>query len=151
MNAQNRLYKAIKSQVESTQKVYYLNEQLKAIQKELDEFENDDEGNILNEFEKKINETKLSQEAREKAITDLKRYKKMHPISPEAISSYLHLLLDLPWGMYKDVKINLKAAKKILDENYYGIEKVKDRIIVLKRVKEIKGPILCLVGPVKLL
>ncbi|WP_419247430.1 endopeptidase La [Wolbachia endosymbiont of Rhagoletis indifferens] len=153
LNAQNRLYKTIKSQVESTQKVYYLNEQLKAIQKELGEFENGDEGNILNEFEKKINETKLSQEAREKAITDLKRYKKMNPISPEAtvISSYLHWLLDLPWGKYKDAKINLNAAKKILDENHYGIEKVKDRIIeflaVLKRVKEIKGPILCLVGP----
>ncbi|MDX5518797.1 MAG: LON peptidase substrate-binding domain-containing protein, partial [Wolbachia endosymbiont of Andrena agilissima] len=131
LNAQNRLYKTIKSQVESTQKVYYLNEQLKAIQKELDEFENGDEGNILNEFEKKINETKLSQEAREKAITDLKRYKKMNPISPEAtvISSYLHWLLDLPWGKYKDAKINLNAAKKILDENHYGIEKVKDRII----------------------
>ncbi|WP_353288486.1 endopeptidase La [Wolbachia endosymbiont (group A) of Tromatobia lineatoria] len=153
LNAQNRLYKTIKSQVESTQKVYYLNEQLKAIQKELGEFENGDEGNILNEFEKKINETKLSQEAREKAITDLKRYKKMNPISPEAtvISSYLHWLLELPWGKYKDAKINLNAAKKILDENHYGIEKVKDRIIeflaVLKRVKEIKGPILCLVGP----
>lgn len=77
----------------------------------------------------------------------------MNPISPEAtvISSYLHWLLDLPWGKYKDAKINLNAAKKILDENHYGIEKVKDRIIeflaVLKRVKEIKGPILCLVGP----
>lgn len=153
LSAQNRLYKTIKSQVESTQKVYYLNEQLKAIQKELGEFENGDEGNILNEFEKKINETKLSEEAKEKAITDLKRYKKMNPISPEAtvISSYLHWLLDLPWGKYKDAKINLNAAKKILDENHYGIEKVKDRIIeflaVLKRVKEIKGPILCLVGP----
>ncbi|APR98247.1 endopeptidase La [Wolbachia endosymbiont of Folsomia candida] len=153
LNAQNRLYKTIKSQVESTQKVYYLNEQLKAIQKELGEFENGDEGNVLNEFEKKINETQLSQEAREKAMADLKRYKKMNPISPEAtvISSYLHWLLDLPWGKYKDTKINLNAAKKILDENHYGIEKVKDRIIeflaVLKRVKEIKGPILCLVGP----
>ncbi|WP_264336200.1 MULTISPECIES: endopeptidase La [unclassified Wolbachia] len=153
LSAQNRLYKTIKSQVESTQKVYYLNEQLKAIQKELGEFENGDEGNILNEFEKKINETKLSEEAKKKAITDLKRYKKMNPISPEAtvISSYLHWLLDLPWRKYKDAKINLNAAEKILDENHYGIEKVKDRIIeflaVLKRVKEIKGPILCLVGP----
>lgn len=151
-NAQNRLYKTIKSQVESSQKVYYLNEQLKAIQKELGEFEND-EGNILTEFEKKINETQLSTEAREKALTELKRYKKMNPISPEAtvISGYLHWLLDLPWGKYKDTKINLNIAKKILDENHYGIEKVKDRIIeflaVLKRVKEIKGPILCLVGP----
>lgn len=151
-NAQNRLYKTIKSQVESSQKVYYLNEQLKAIQKELGEFEND-EGNILTEFEKKINETQLSTEAREKALTELKRYKKMNPISPEAtvISGYLHWLLDLPWGKYKDTKINLNVTKKILDENHYGIEKVKDRIIeflaVLKRVKEIKGPILCLVGP----
>ncbi|WCR58450.1 endopeptidase La [Wolbachia endosymbiont of Ctenocephalides felis wCfeJ] len=153
LNAQNRLYKTIKSQVESTQKAYYLNEQLKAIQKELGEFENGEEGNTINEFEKKISETKLSQEAREKVITELKRYKKMNPISPEAtvISNYLYWLLDLPWGKYKDVKINLNAAKKILDENHYGIEKVKDRIIeflaVLKRVKEIKGPILCLVGP----
>ncbi|MGL9718208.1 MAG: endopeptidase La [Wolbachia sp.] len=153
LNAQNRLYKTIKSQVESTQKAYYLNEQLKAIQKELGEFENGEEGNIINEFEKKIEETKLSQEAREKAITELKRYKKMNPISPEAtvISNYLYWLLDLPWGKYKDAKINLNAAKKILDENHYGIEKVKDRIIeflaVLKRVKEIKGPILCLLGP----
>ncbi|MDR2547977.1 MAG: endopeptidase La, partial [Rickettsiales bacterium] len=153
LNAQNRLYKTIKSQVESTQKAYYLNEQLKAIQKELGEFENGEEGNIINEFEKKIDETKLSQEAREKAITELKRYKKMNPISPEAtvISNYLYWLLNLPWGKYKDAKINLNAAKKILDENHYGIEKVKDRIIeflaVLKRVKEIKGPILCLLGP----
>ncbi|WP_168464219.1 endopeptidase La [Wolbachia endosymbiont of Ctenocephalides felis wCfeT] len=153
LNAQNRLYKTIKSQVESTQKVYYLNEQLKAIQKELGEYESGDDGNVANEFEKRINETKLSQEAKEKAMTDLKRYKKMNPISPEAtvISSYLYWLLDLPWGKYKDAKINLNAAKKILDENHYGIEKVKDRIIeflaVLKRVKEIKGPILCLVGP----
>ncbi|MCA4774320.1 endopeptidase La [Wolbachia endosymbiont of Mansonella perstans] len=153
LNAQNRLYKTIKSQVESTQKAYYLNEQLKAIQKELGEFENGEEGNIINEFEKKIEEIKLSQEAREKAITELKRYKKMNPISPEAtvISNYLYWLLDLPWGKYKDAKINLNAAKKILDENHYGIEKVKDRIIeflaVLKRVKEIKGPILCLLGP----
>ncbi|MGL9732498.1 MAG: endopeptidase La [Wolbachia sp.] len=153
LNAQNRLYKTIKSQVESTQKAYYLNEQLKAIQKELGEFENGEEGNIINEFEKKIEETKLSQEASEKALTELKRYKKMNPISPEAtvISNYLYWLLDLPWGKYKDTKINLNAAKKILDENHYGIEKVKDRIIeflaVLKRVKEIKGPILCLLGP----
>ncbi|MGL9761335.1 MAG: endopeptidase La [Wolbachia sp.] len=153
LNAQNHLYKTIKSQVESTQKAYYLNEQLKAIQKELGEFENGEEGNIINEFEKKIEETKLSQEAREKALTELKRYKKMNPISPEAtvISNYLYWLLDLPWGKYKDAKINLNAAKKILDENHYGIEKVKDRIIeflaVLKRVKEIKGPILCLFGP----
>jgi ATP-dependent Lon protease len=153
LNAQNRLYKTIKSQVESTQKVYYLNEQLKAIQKELGEFENGDEGNIVSEFERKINGTKLSKEAKEKALADLKRYKKMNPISPEAtvISSYLHWLLDLPWEKYKDTKINLNTAKKTLDENHHGIEKVKDRIIeflaVLKRVKEIKGPILCLIGP----
>lgn len=153
LNAQNHLYRTVKSQVESSHKVYYLNEQLKAIQKELGEFENSDEGNILNELEKRINETQLSQEAKEKATSELKRYKKMNPISPEAtvVSSYLHWLLDLPWGKYKDTKINLNAAKKILDENHYGIEKVKDRIIeflaVLKRVKEIKGPILCLVGP----
>ncbi|WFW29629.1 MAG: endopeptidase La [Wolbachia endosymbiont of Menacanthus eurysternus] len=153
LNAQNHLYKTIKSQVENTQKAYYLNEQLKAIQKELGEFENGEEGSIINEFEKKIEETKLSQEAKEKAITELKRYKKMNPISPEAtvISNYLYWLLDLPWGKYKDTKINLNTAKKILNENHYGIEKVKDRIIeflaVLKRVKEIKGPILCLLGP----
>lgn len=153
INAQNRLYKTIKSQVENSQKIYYLNEQMKAIQKELGEFENGDEGSAASEFDKRISETKLSQEAREKAVSELKRYKKMNPISPEAtvISSYLHWLLDLPWEVYKDAKINLGAAKKILDENHYGIEKVKDRIIeflaVLKRVKEIKGPILCLVGP----
>ncbi len=153
LDAQNRLCKTIKSQVESTQKAYYLNEQLKAIQKELGEFENGEEGSTVSEFEKKINETKLSQEAKEKAMTELKRYRKMNPVSPEAtvISNYLYWLLDLPWGKHKDIKINLNAAKKILDENHYGIEKVKDRIIeflaVLKRVKEIKGPILCLVGP----
>ncbi|WP_081326530.1 endopeptidase La [Wolbachia pipientis] len=153
LNAQNRLYKTVKSQVESSQRVYYLNEQLKAIQKELGEVENSDEGNTFSEFEKKINETQLSQEAREKAITELKRYKKMNPVSPEAtvISSYLYWLLELPWGKYKDTKIHLNTAKKILDQNHYGIEKVKDRILeflaVLKRVKEIRGPILCLVGP----
>jgi ATP-dependent Lon protease len=153
LNAQNRLDKTVKSQVESSQRVYFLNEKLKAIQKELGEFENSDEGNTFSEFERKINEAQLSQEARDKAITELKRYKKMNPISPEAtvISSYLYWLLELPWGKYKNTKINLNTAKKILDQNHYGIEKVKDRILeflaVLKRVKEIRGPILCFVGP----
>ncbi|UWI83359.1 endopeptidase La [Wolbachia endosymbiont of Howardula sp.] len=153
LNIQNNLYKTIKSQIESTQKVYYLNEQLKAIQKELGEFENVDEGDSISEFEKKIYDRQLSQEAKEKALSDLKRYKKMNAMSPEAtaISGYLNWLLDLPWGKYKNAKINLNIAKSILDKNHYGIEKVKDRIIeflaVLKRVKAIKGPILCLVGP----
>ncbi len=153
LNAQNRLDKTVRSQVESSQRVYFLNEKLKAIQKELGEFESSDESNTFSEFEKKINETQLSQEARDKAITELKRYKKMNPISPEAtvISSYLYWLLELPWGKYRSTKINLNTAKKTLDQNHYGIEKVKDRILeflaVLKRVKEIRGPILCLVGP----
>ncbi|WP_333022935.1 endopeptidase La [Wolbachia endosymbiont of Pentidionis agamae] len=152
LSVQNHLYKTVTHAANKLHRDYFLQEQLKAIEKELGR---SDDGGVssYSEFEKKINEVKLSGEAKEKVLSELKKYKKMNPISPEAtvISNYLHWLLDLPWEKYHDTKINLNSAKKILDENHYGVEKVKDRIIeflaVLKRVKRIKGPILCLVGP----
>ncbi len=152
LNTQSNLYKKIKSKVENTQRIYYLNEQLKAIREELGESEEHDIS-TASEFEKKIDKVKLSTEAKEKAVNDLKRYRKMNPITPEAtvISSYLHWLLDLPWEKYTETKINLESAAKILDQNHYGMKKVKERIVeflaVLKRVKKLKGQVLCLVGP----
>ena len=154
LNAQKRIRNRVKSQIETTQRVYYLNEQLKAIQKELEESDGSTADiDSASEFEKKISSTALSDEAKDRLVTDLKRYKKMNFMSPEAniISSYLHWVLDLPWGKYSDAKINMNNSLKILDNNHYGMNKVKERILeflaVLKRIKKPKGPILCLVGP----
>ncbi|GAT77032.1 ATP-dependent protease La [Ehrlichia ruminantium] len=154
LNAQKKIRNRVKSQIETTQRVYYLNEQLKAIQKELEESDGSTvDIDSASEFEKKINATALSDEAKDRLMTDLKRYKKMNFMSPEAniISSYLHWVLDLPWGKYSDAKINMNSSLKILDNNHYGMSKIKERILeflaVLKRIKKPKGPILCLVGP----
>ncbi|QGR03206.1 endopeptidase La [Ehrlichia ruminantium] len=154
LNAQKKIRNRVKSQIETTQRVYYLNEQLKAIQKELEESDGSTADiDSATEFEKKINATALSDEAKDRLMTDLKRYKKMNFMSPEAniISSYLHWVLDLPWGKYSDAKINMANSLKILDNNHYGMHKIKERILeflaVLKRIKKPKGPILCLVGP----
>lgn len=151
MHAEKRIRSRVKRQMEKTQREYYLNEQLKAIQKELGEGE---EGkDELGELEDKIKKTKLSKEALERAKAELKKLRQMSPMSAEAtvVRNYLDWLLDIPWGNQARVKKNLLKAEKILNEDHYGLEKVKERIIeylaVQNRVGHIHGPILCLVGP----
>ena len=142
----------VKRQMEKTQREYYLNEQLKAIQNELGDGD-EDGGNEIAELTEKIGKAKLSKEAREKAESELKKLKSMQPMSAEAtvIRNYLDVLLGLPWGKKSKVKKDIGEAQKILDADHYGLEKVKDRIIeylaVQARTRKLKGPILCLVGP----
>ena len=137
--------------MEKTQREYYLNEQLKAIQNELGGDE--DGSNEIAELTEKIGKTKLSKEAREKAEAELKKLKAMQPMSAEAtvIRNYLDVLLGLPWGKKSKVKKDIGEAQQVLDADHYGLEKVKDRIIeylaVQARTRKLKGPILCLVGP----
>ena len=141
----------VKSQMERTQREYYLNEQMKAIQKELGDAE--DGSNEIDELEAKIAETKLSKEAREKAEGELKKLKSMSPMSAEAtvVRNYLDWMLSIPWGVKSRVKKDLTRAQKVLDDDHYGLEKVKERIVeylaVQQRSKKLKGPIMCLVGP----
>ncbi len=140
----------VKRQMEKTQKEYYLNEQMKAIQKELGENEEIDE---IAELEKNIKEYKLSKEAKEKCKSEIKKLKSMSPMSAEAtvIRNYLDWVLSIPWSNPTAIAKNLKKAESILETDHYGLDKVKDRIIeylaVQKRMDKIKGPILCLVGP----
>jgi ATP-dependent Lon protease len=151
LQVQKRIRNRVKRQMEKTQREYYLNEQMKAIQKELGEGE--DGRDEAGELEDKINETKLSAEAKEKALQELKKLRAMSPMSAEAtvVRNYLDWLLSIPWEKRSRVRRDLKAAMKVLDQDHYGLEKVKERIIeylaVQNRVKKIKGPILCLVGP----
>lgn len=151
MQAEKRIRSRVKRQMEKTQREYYLNEQLKAIQKELGEGE---EGkDELTELEEKIKKTKLSKEARERAQSELKKLRQMSPMSAEAtvLRNYLDWLLEIPWENQSRIKKDLKIAEKILNEDHYGLEKVKERIIeylaVQNRVGKIHGPILCLAGP----
>ncbi len=140
----------VKRQMEKTQKEYYLNEQMKAIQKELGENEDLDE---ISELEKKINEYKLSNEAKEKCKSEIKKLKSMSPMSAEAtvIRNYLDWVLSIPWNSKNQISKNIKKASDVLENDHYGLQKVKERILeylaVQKRVDKIKGPILCLVGP----
>jgi len=140
----------VKRQMEKTQKEYYLNEQMKAIQKELGE--NDDSDEMV-EIEKKIDQVNLSKEAREKCKTELKKLRNMSPMSAEAtvIRNYLDWILSIPWNSATTISKNIKKAKKILENDHYGLDKVKERILeylaVQKRTDKLKGPILCLVGP----
>lgn len=149
LQVEKRIRNRVKRQMEKTQREYYLNEQMKAIQKELGEGE---EGDFA-EYEKKIAEMKLTEEAKEKAETELKKLKMMSPMSAEAtvVRNYLDWILGLPWGKKSKIKKDLGFAEKVLDEDHYGLEKVKERIVehlaVQQRVKKLKGPILCLVGP----
>ncbi|MBU0868195.1 MAG: endopeptidase La, partial [Alphaproteobacteria bacterium] len=142
----------VKRQMEKTQREYYLNEQLKAIQRELGNGDGE-EGDELAELTEKIAKTKLSKEARAKATAELKKLKGMQPMSAEAtvVRNYLDVLLGLPWGKKGKVKNDLKKAQDILDQDHFALEKVKDRIIeylaVQARTNKLKGPILCLVGP----
>ncbi|SLN11824.1 Lon protease [Pseudoruegeria aquimaris] len=151
LQVEKKIKTRVKSQMERTQREYYLNEQMKAIQKELGDGE-DGEGEIA-ELEAKIAETKLSKEAREKVEGELKKLKNMSPMSAEAtvVRNYLDWILSIPWGDKSRVKKDLARAQAILDADHYGLEKVKERIVeylaVQQRSKKLKGPILCLVGP----
>jgi ATP-dependent Lon protease len=151
LQVEKKIKTRVKSQMERTQREYYLNEQMKAIQKELGDGE-DGEGEIA-ELENRIAETKLSKEAREKAEGELKKLKNMSPMSAEAtvVRNYLDWMLSIPWGKKSRVKKDLSRAEKILDTDHYGLEKVKERIVeylaVQQRSKKLKGPIMCLVGP----
>ncbi|HWV54760.1 endopeptidase La [Pseudorhodoplanes sp.] len=150
LQVEKRIRTRVKRQMEKTQREYYLNEQMKAIQKELGDEDGKDE---LAELEDKIKKTKLSKEAREKAQHELKKLRQMSPMSAEAtvVRNYLDWLLSIPWHKRSKVKKDLKAAQELLDADHYGLEKVKDRIIeylaVQQRANKLTGPILCLVGP----
>jgi len=147
---EDRIKSRVKKQMEKSQKEYYLNEQMKAIQKELNHGEEDDE---YGDYLKRINATKFSKEAREKSLAELKKLRTMSPSSPESsvIRNYLDWLLDLPWDKKTKLNKDLATAIRILDEDHYGLEKVKERIVeylaVQSRSKRLKAPILCLVGP----
>jgi ATP-dependent Lon protease len=150
LQVEKRIRTRVKRQMEKTQREYYLNEQMKAIQKELGDEDGKDE---LAEIEDKIKKTKLSKEAREKAQHELKKLRQMSPMSAEAtvVRNYLDWMLSIPWQKKTKVKKDLKAAQEILDADHFGLEKVKDRIVeylaVQQRANKLTGPILCLVGP----
>jgi ATP-dependent Lon protease len=150
LQVEKKIRSRVKRQMEKTQREYYLNEQMKAIQKELGD---GDERDDIQEFEEKIENTKLSKEARDKALAELKKLKQMSPMSAEAtvVRNYLDWLLSIPWGIKGKVKKDLVEAQEVLDKEHYGLEKVKERIIeylaVQSRTNKLKGPILCLVGP----
>jgi ATP-dependent Lon protease len=150
LQVEKRIRTRVKRQMEKTQREYYLNEQMKAIQKELGDEDGRDE---LAELEEKIEKTKLTKEAREKAFAELKKLRQMSPMSAEAtvVRNYLDWMLSLPWGRRSKVKKDLPAAQEILDSDHFGLDKVKERIIeylaVQSRANKLTGPILCLVGP----
>jgi len=151
LQVEKKIRSRVKRQMEKTQREYYLNEQLKAIQKELGET---DEGkDETQELEEKIAKTKLTKEAREKSVAELKKLRNMSPMSAEAtvVRNYLDWMLNIPWKKRSRVNKDIKQAEKILDADHYGLEKVKERILeylaVQQRTKKLKGPILCLVGP----
>lgn len=151
LQVEKRIRGRVKRQMEKTQREYYLNEQMKAIQKELGEGESG--AGEMEELEKRINQTKLSKEAKEKALGELKKLKMMSPMSAEAtvVRNYLDWLLSVPWKKNTKVKKDINGAEKILNTDHYSLEKVKDRILeylaVQQRANKLKGPILCLVGP----
>ena len=151
LKVEKKIKTRVKSQMEKTQREYYLNEQMKAIQKELGDGE--DGQNEIAELETRVHGTKLSKEAKEKAEAEIKKLKSMSPMSAEAtvVRNYLDWLLCLPWGTKSRVKKDLNKAQKILDDDHYSLEKVKERIIeylaVQQRSKKVKGPIMCMVGP----
>lgn len=148
---EKRIRSRVKKQMEKSQREYYLNEQLKAVQKELGEL--DEAGNEVDDLAEKIAEAGMPTEARNKAESELKKLRMMSPMSAEAtvVRNYIESLLEVPWKKRSRVMLDLDRAQTVLDEDHYGLEKVKDRIVeylaVQKRVKKLKGPILCLVGP----
>ena len=151
LSVEKKIRGRVKNQMEKTQREYYLNEQLKAIQKELGEI---DEGkDELSSLSKAISDAKMPKLAKEKCLSELKKLKSMSPMSAEAtvVRNYLDWMTELPWSNKSKINTDLNEAQKILDEDHYGLEKVKERIIeflaVQKRIQKMKGPILCLVGP----
>ncbi len=150
LQVEKRVRNRVKRQMEKTQREYYLNEQMKAIQKELGEGE--DGLDEMGELEKQIEEAKLPKDAKERAEKELKKLRQMSPMSAEAtvVRNYLDWILAVPWKKRSRVKSDIKAAKKILNEDHYGLDKVKERILeylaVQQRTKKVRGPILCLVG-----
>jgi ATP-dependent Lon protease len=151
MQIEKRIRGRVKQQMEKSQREYYLNEQMKAIQKELGDM--DDVPNELEELEQKINKAGMSKEALDKATSELNKLKMMSPMSAEAtvVRNYVDWLVNVPWKKRTKIRHDLAAAEDILEEDHYGLEKVKERILeylaVQQRVKKLKGPILCLVGP----
>jgi len=151
LSMEKRIRGRVKTQMEKTQREYYLNEQLKAIQKELGEIE--DGKDEVENLQKSITKAKMSKEALKKCLSELKKLKSMSPMSAEAtvVRNYLDWMVDLPWGVKSKVFEDIKEAKKILDKDHYGLEKVKERILeylaVQKRIGKVKGAILCFVGP----
>ena len=151
LQVEKKIKTRVKSQMERTQREYYLNEQMKAIQRELGDGE--DGQSEVAELEKRISETKLSKEAREKADAEVKKLKTMSPMSAEAtvVRNYLDWILGVPWGVKSKVKKDVTVAEAVLNADHYGLEKVKERIVeylaVQARSAKLKGPILCLVGP----
>ena len=153
LQVEKKIKSRVKRQMEKTQREYYLNEQLKAIQRELGNEGEEGEGDEIAELTQKIATLKLSKEARAKATAELKKLKTMAPMSAEAtvVRNYLDVLLGLPWGKRSKIKKDIAAAEGILNEDHYALDKVKDRIVeylaVQARTNKLKGPILCLVGP----
>ena len=153
LHVEKKIKSRVKRQMEKTQREYYLNEQLKAIQRELGNSDDEGDGDEIAELTQKIATLKLSKEARAKATGELKKLKTMAPMSAEAtvVRNYLDVLLGLPWGKKSKIKKDIAAAQAVLDEDHYALEKVKDRIVeylgVQARTNKLKGPILCLVGP----
>ena len=151
LQVEKKIRNRVKRQMEKTQREYYLNEQLKAIQKELGEGEDGKDESA--EIEERINKTRLSKEAHEKAMGELKKLRSMSPMSAEAtvVRNYLDWILTIPWKKRSKVKKDIRIAESILDQDHYGLDKVKERIIeylaVQQRTQKVKGPILCLVGP----
>lgn len=150
LEVENKIKTRVKKQMEKSQKEYYLNEQMKAIQKELGDGDEDAE---ISEYMKKIEKTKLSKEAKEKALAEVKKLKNMSAMSSEAtvVRNYLDWMLDIPWKKRSKVNKDLTKAMEILEKDHYGLDKVKERILeylaVQSRADKVKGPILCLVGP----
>ena len=150
LQVEKRIRTRVKRQMEKTQREYYLNEQMKAIQKELGDEDGKDD---LAEIEERIKNTKLSKEARDKALAELKKLRQMSPMSAEAtvVRNYLDWILSIPWGKRSKVKKDLPLAEEILNADHFGLEKVKERILeylaVQQRANKLNGPILCLVGP----
>lgn len=151
LQVEKRIRSRVKRQMEKTQREYYLNEQMKAIQKELGEGE--DGVDEIGEIEKKIEDLKLTKEAKDKAKAEIKKLRQMSPMSAEAtvVRNYLDWITAVPWGKRTKVKKDIREAKKILDQDHYGLEKVKERMLeylaVQQRTNKVRGPILCLVGP----
>ena len=151
LQIEKRLRGRVKRQMEKSQREYYLNEQMKAIQKELGEL--DEGGNDLDELERKIKKAGMSKEAKEKANSELKKLKMMSPMSAEAtvVRNYIDWMVSIPWKKRNKIRSDINKAETILEDDHYGLEKVKERILeylaVQQRVKKLKGPILCLVGP----